>query len=303
MLIKLEGVSKSYGKVVALRDVSLSISEGVAGLIGPNGAGKSTLIKIILGLVKPSEGSVKVFGLDPWVQGEEVRGRIGVLHEKPRFPGWATGREFMKFIAKLKGLAKPAKEAEEMLKLVGLWEFRGMRIDCYSAGMVQRLGIAQAMIGRPELVILDEPTANLDPKAKLEVLETVRKVRAEGKTSFLISTHVLPELEKVCESLVIINEGRIVDEGGLEELSSKYYAHSLTVRVDEPLKFMEWLGSLSYVKDFSLKAGEVTLNTSNLRLLLDEIGKPPGDAFKVIHVTMNPGTLERIYLEATKREV
>ena len=159
-LIELKGISKRYGKVEALREVSLTINRGVTGLIGPNGSGKTTLIKIVLGLIRPTGGRVRVFGADPWVKGKYVRSRIGVLHEKPRFPGWATGYDFLKFVGELRGLREPDREAKRMLRMVGLWDARNKRIGEYSAGMVQRLGIAQALIGYPELIILDEPTAN-----------------------------------------------------------------------------------------------------------------------------------------------
>lgn len=280
--------------------MSLTIEEGVTGIIGPNGAGKTTLIKIILGLIKPSRGVVRVFGEDPWVKGKSVRRRIGVLHEKPSFPGWATGYNFLKFVAELRGIEKPGLEAEKVLGLVGLLDAKDRKIREYSAGMVQRLGIAQAIIGFPELIILDEPTANLDPDGRLEVLETIKKIREKNDASFLISTHILPELERVCEFLVIMENGKIMDSGGVEELASKYYAYSLTIKCEEPLKLMEWASSQSIVKDIILRGNSVTLRTSDIKHLMNELHKLPSIA-ETLHVREEPGLLERIYSETTRR--
>jgi len=298
MIIECRNLSKNYGGTAALNDITLTIGEGVTGLIGPNGAGKSTLIKIILGLMKPSRGTVRVFGLDPWVDGERIRKRIGVLHEKPVFPSWVTGYELLKFTGRLRGLRNLEEEIEETLKHVGLWNVRDKRIGEYSAGMVQRLGIAQAILGYPELVILDEPTANLDPEARKEVIELIKKIKEEKGSSFLISTHILSELEEVCEYVIILEEGEVLDRGALRELASKYYAYSLTVRASNPLGLIEVLKNLDYVKDLALKGDEVTLSTSNPELLADTLSKY-GDEVGIVFVKENPRLLERIYLKAT----
>ena len=296
-LVEVEGLTKRYGKIEALKEVSLTVTEGVTGLIGPNGSGKTTLIKLILGLIKPTEGRIRVFDVDPWRRGKFVRSRIGVLHEKPRFPNWATGIDFLKFVAELRGVSNPEREAEEMLRLVGLSDDREKRIGEYSAGMTQRLGLAQAIIGYPPLIILDEPTANLDPKGRVEILDLIEKIHEERNVSFLISTHILPELERVCQNIIILNQGRVIDMGGLKSLAEKYHAYNVTIKPEKPLELMETLKTSKYVKNITLKGDEITLNTSSMERLTEELGKTE---IKISYVRENPGLLERIYIEATK---
>lgn len=300
MIIECEGLSKKYGKTLALHEVSLKLEEGVTGLIGPNGAGKSTLIKLILGLIKPTSGKITVFGLDPWTNGESVRRRIGVLHEKPSFPSWATGYDLLELVGKLRGVDNIDREIEETLTKVGLWDARNSKTAEYSAGMVQRLGIAQAIIGRPEMVILDEPTANLDPKMRVEALEILKAIREEG-SSMLISTHILPELERVCESVIIIEKGAIVDNGSLESLAEKNYAHSFAIKANKPKELMETLSQLDYVRDVTLRQDEVSVRTSNPKQLLEKLEKNE-KINKISHVREETGLLERIYFEASKQD-
>ena len=298
-MIEAEDLWKLYGRVEALRGVSLRIGSGVTGLIGPNGAGKSTLIKIILGLIRPTRGRVRVFGLDPWVHGESVRMRVGVLHEKPSFPGWATGYELLKFVARLRGIRNPEKEALEALRIVGLSDAGNRSISGYSAGMVQRLGLAQALLGRPDLIILDEPTSNLDPKGRVEMLEVISEFRRESGSSFLISTHILPELERVCEKLIILHSGRIIHQGTLRESASKYYAYSITIGSDNPMELMKHLRGLKSVRQISIRNGEVKLRTSDPKSVMDALKEISG--LQTSYIREEPGILERIYLEATRK--
>lgn len=301
MLIEVEGLWKLYGKVEALKGVSLRIDRGITGLIGPNGAGKSTLIKIILGLIRPTRGIVRVFGLDPWVHGELIRKRVGVLHEKPRFPGWTSGYKLLKFVAKLRGVKEAEKEALDVLRLVGLSDVGERSISSYSAGMVQRLGLAQALLGRPDLIILDEPTANLDPKGRVEILEVIREFRIESGSTFLLSTHILSELERVCESIVILHGGRILHRGTLKDLASKYYAYRISIGSEKPMELLSFLKDLEYVKEVSVEAGEVRLRTSDPKSLIKALNERNID-FKISYIKEEPGVLERIYLEATQNE-
>lgn len=297
MIIECQGLSKRYGKTQALNEISLNIEEGVTGLIGPNGAGKSTLIKIILGLIRPTNGEVKVFGLNPWTDGEAVRRRIGVLHEKPSFPGWATGYGLLELVSKLRGLNDLNREIKESLTQVGMWEARNAKIAEYSAGMVQRIGLAQAIIGHPDLVILDEPTANLDPKMRVEALEILKAIKEEG-SSMLISTHILPELERVCESVIIIEKGAITDNGSLESLAEKYYAYSFIIKSSKPKKLLETLSQLKWIRDLTLREDEVSVRTSSPRQLMEMLDKHRKTS-RITHIREETGLLERLYFEAS----
>lgn len=238
-LIEVHGLVKRYGKIEALRKVTFRVTEGITGLIGPNGAGKSTLIKIVLGLISADSGEAIVFGLDSWKDRNKILERVGVLHEKPRFPSWVTGREYLEYSVELKGVSDVAGEIERVSEVLGLASFVDRKIGTFSAGMVQRLGLADALIGKPELVILDEPTANLDPLGRLDVLTRVKRLKDEKGINFLISTHILSELERVCDNVVIVNEGAILTYGAFSELVSKYTNPKYMVKVDDAEKFIE----------------------------------------------------------------
>jgi len=278
----------------------LKIEEGVTGLIGPNGAGKSTLIKLMLGLIKPTSGEIRVFGLDPWAHGEDLRRKIGILHEKPIFPKWATGYDLLKLVSKIREVSNIDKEVKETLTNVGLWDARYIRIGEYSAGMIQRLGIAQALIGTPELIILDEPTANLDPKVRVDVLDLLKIVRDRG-SSILISTHVLAELEKLCESIIVIEGGVIRDSGNLKGLAKKYYAYSFAIKSSNQKEIADALSNINYVKDITLRKDEILVRTSSPEELLEWLNHQK-TKIETFHIKEEPGLLERIYFEATKQE-
>ena len=215
--IDITSLGKQYKGVAALTNVSATVPLGkVIGLLGHNGAGKSTLIKLILGLIKPSSGHVEVLGQSPW--GNEavaLRRRIGYLPESVAFYGNLTGTEVITYLAKLK--RAPRQQVDEMLQRVGLDAAKDRRVSTYSKGMRQRLGLAQALLASPELVVLDEPTAGLDPQATRELYEIVGKLRNEGH-SVLVSSHVLAELEPHIDSALILRQGELLAAGSVSEL-------------------------------------------------------------------------------------
>ena len=239
---------KNFGRVQALKGLDLEVSRGVFGFVGPNGAGKTTTVKILLGLMRASGGEASVFGLDAWKESFAIRKRTGVLHEKPRFPGWVTGLEFLKYLCRLKGLEEPRKTALEELKFFGLAEAVDRKIGGYSAGMVQRLGLAQAFVGSPELVFLDEPTANLDPLGRAEFLEMVKQRCRDGDVSVMISTHILSELERVCDSVAILFGGVALEHGSLSDLVDKYSEDAYVVESTDNRRMLGELEKLGCVK-------------------------------------------------------
>lgn len=247
-VVELESVTKRFGKVVALDDVSLGLKGKVSGLIGPNGAGKTTLINILLGYTRPNAGTVRVLGYDVSGELEEVKKRVGVLPEKPGFPAFFSGLEFLVRVARVRGFADAESRAEAVLKEVGL-SFAGDRaIRTYSAGMYQRLGLAQALIGEPELVILDEPAANLDPLGRLDVLELIVQYSREKGVKFLISTHILYDVERTCDWIGIIDAGKVREQGSVEDLVKKYSGLAYRVVVSDPEKFVSALTGKGFVK-------------------------------------------------------
>jgi ABC-2 type transport system ATP-binding protein len=210
------GLRKTYGRTEALRGVSIDVSDGeVVGLLGPNGAGKSTLAKIACGLVRPTEGSARVSGHR--AGSALAREEIGYLAELFRFPAWATGEEILRLHQRLAGSRGGAAERRELLELVGLADAARVSVAEMSKGMQQRLGIAQAMVGAPNLLLLDEPTSALDPAGRRVVRGLLDELRRRG-SAVLLSSHLLSEVELVCDRVVILNHGQIVRQGRPAEL-------------------------------------------------------------------------------------
>jgi ABC-2 type transport system ATP-binding protein len=211
------GLTKRYGTTHALRGVDLTVGEGeLVGLLGPNGAGKSTLVKIACGLVRASGGTAEICGAPAGTPA--ARRALGYLAELFRFPGWASADELLALHQRLAGSDGGAGERAELLQLVGLADARDRRIETMSKGMQQRLGIAQALVGRPPLLLLDEPTSALDPAGRRTVRGLLEELRRLG-VSVLLNTHLLSEVERVCDRVAIIDRGLLVAAGRPEDLS------------------------------------------------------------------------------------
>jgi ABC-2 type transport system ATP-binding protein len=208
---------KRYGSIEALRGVDLEVAEGeLVGLLGPNGAGKSTLTKVACGLVRPSSGGVEVGGAA--AGSLEARRRLGYLAELFRFPGWLSADELLVLHQRLSGSTGGEGERTELLELVGLLEARARRVEAMSKGMQQRLGIAQALVGSPRVLLLDEPTSALDPVGRRVVRTLLEELRRRG-VSVLLNSHLLSEIELVCDRVVILLGGRVVAAGAPAELA------------------------------------------------------------------------------------
>jgi len=210
------GLHKRYGRRTAVEDVSLEVGRGqVVGLLGPNGAGKTTVIKMLLGLVHPDAGEAMILGrstADP-----ASRARVGYLPELFRYQPWLTATEALGLHVRLAGVAVPEREQRDCLALVGLVERAGDRLGGFSKGMQQRLGLAIALVARPELVILDEPTSALDPIGRADVRDIVLALRSRG-VAVLLNSHLIGEVERVCDRVVILDRGRVAASGTLAEL-------------------------------------------------------------------------------------
>jgi ABC-2 type transport system ATP-binding protein len=210
-------LGKRYGGTVALEEVSLEVDEAqLVGLLGPNGAGKSTLTKIACGLVQPTAGTARVCG-EP-AGSRPARAALGYLAELFRFPGWMSADELLSLHQRLAGSEGAGTERRELLELVGLGDAAGTRVAAMSKGMQQRLGIAQALVGRPRLLLLDEPTSALDPVGRRIVRGLLSGLRERG-VSVLLNSHLLSEVELVCDRVAILDGGRIVAQGRPEELT------------------------------------------------------------------------------------
>lgn len=217
------GLRKRYGRQQAVADVSLEVGRGeVVGLLGPNGAGKSSVIKMLLGLVHPDAGEVVLLGRpasDP-----SARARVGYLPELFRYQPWLSAAEVLSLHVRLSGTDVPANEQHAVLALVGLAERTGDRVGGFSKGMQQRLGLAVALVARPELVVLDEPTSALDPLGRADVRDIVLSLRERG-VAVLLNSHLIGEVERVCDRVVILDRGRVAASGTLAELLGRRELH------------------------------------------------------------------------------
>ena len=211
LLIRLDRITKDYGPLRALEDVSLALGPGVIGLLGPNGAGKSTLIKILMGLVRLSSGSGEVLGYRLGSQVRRIRARVGYMPEDDCYVAGLSGVEMVRFAARLSGLPsiEALRRAHEILDFCGLEEERYRMVETYSTGMRQKLKFAQAIVHDPPLLILDEPTAGLDPEEREAMLGRVRILAQRMGKSVLISTHILPDVQAICDTVVILAKGRV----------------------------------------------------------------------------------------------
>jgi len=231
-MIEVHQLSKNYGDRPAIRGLNFSVKKGeVVGFLGPNGAGKSTTMKIITGYMAPSSGEVKVAGFDVFEHPIEVKRRIGYLPETPPVYGDMYVADYLSFVANLKGVAreKVAGFVNSALEKTGLGDVRGRLIGNLSKGFKQRVGLAQALVSDPEILILDEPTVGLDPKQVSEMRNLIRSLR--GQHTLVLSTHILPEVQANCDKVIIINSGRIVAEDTLSGLSKRMSGGGLAMTV------------------------------------------------------------------------
>jgi ABC-2 type transport system ATP-binding protein len=219
-LIQVEGVEKRYGDLAALRDVTIKLEEGRIGLLGPNGAGKSTLLKALIGLIPIEHGSIRVFGIDVTRDPFGVRSRIGYMPEGDTVMPELSALDYTRFAAELCGL--PTREAiaraHQVLHYVGLGEARYRKLGTFSTGMRQRARLAQALAGDPKLLLLDEPTSGLDPRGRDEMLSLILDIPRRTGASVILSTHILPDVEKTCDQVLVIAAGKILYSGELGPL-------------------------------------------------------------------------------------
>lgn len=219
-LIEIEGVEKRYGELRALKGVSLSLEAGRIGLLGPNGAGKSTLLKCLIGLIAPDYGTMKVFDVDVVRSPFEVRSRIGYMPEGDAVLPELTAVQYTTLAGELCGLprAEATARAHQVLHYVGLGEARYRKLGSYSTGMRQRARLAQALVGDPKLLLLDEPTSGLDPRGRDEMLALILDIPQRTGASVLLSTHILPDVEKTCDQVVVVAGGEVLYAGSLAPL-------------------------------------------------------------------------------------
>ena len=226
-MLELCNISKKYKEKIALNDVSLKLDNGIYGLLGPNGAGKSTLMNIITGNLEPTEGTIKWEGKEVKELGSNYRSLLGYAPQQQGMYETFSGRRFLSYMATLKGISKSSMEDEinRVLLYVNMVEKSNQKIGTYSGGMKQRILIAQAIIGNPKLLILDEPTAGLDPKERVRIRERIAELSKDK--IILVSTHVVSDIESIAKKIILIKTGKIIDYANVRSLCDKYNVANL----------------------------------------------------------------------------
>jgi ABC-2 type transport system ATP-binding protein len=305
-MIRIEELVKTYGSVRALDGLSLNVRPGVVyGFLGPNGAGKTTSMRILSGLARPDGGRAWIMGREVGRPGADVRSLVGVLPEEPAFYGWMTPREYLRdFVAPLYGLRGPAaaRRTDELLAIVGLQEAASRRIGGFSRGMRQRLGLAQALIHQPPVLLLDEPVSALDPAGRKEVLDLIETLR--GKTTILLSTHILADVERVCDVVGIIARGRMLVQARREDLLARYAAPIFEIEVENGFgPWLAWVEKQAFIT-------KVTVSGHVARLLVKDVlqaqsillGSLAGESLSVRRFEMVHPSLEDVFLSLTGKE-
>ncbi len=305
LAIESHGLTKRYpGGVLALDRLDLEVPQGsVFGLLGPNGAGKTTTLRLLVGLARATTGSASVAGIA--LGGAELTRRIGFLDQDPRYYGWSTGRELVGLVGELHGLtgAALAARVDEVLRRVGLAEAADRRIGTYSGGMRQRLGIAQALVHRPPVLILDEPVSSLDPEGRRDLLALISELR--GSATVLFSTHVLADVERICDRIAILDHGRLVTEGPLAELLDRYALPIYRVepergQTEAVERLVATLRATSWATDVSVELGLIRVTVNDPRRAASELLPAIVAAgLAVAGVERVRPTLEDVFLQLT----
>ena len=299
-VIETVGLTKRYGKHLALDGLNLNVPRGAIGLLGANGAGKTTLIRLLLGLSSPTTGTATVLGLDAATQGPELRARIGYMPESDVLPMGATAADFVAHMGEMSGLpARAARQrAADVLYQVGLDEERYRLIKGFSTGMKQRVKLAQAIVHDPDLVFLDEPTNGMDPQGREEMLDLINRIHRHLGIAVMISSHILEDIERVCDYVTILNGGRLVMADRLATIGTG--ATELVVRSEgEPGPFraaLDAAGRATRIADDALVPGEflASLENDDVYDLIRDTAAHQGESIRTLRPRAR--TLEDVYL-------
>lgn len=294
--IQIERMRKTYrGGIRALSEVAFEVPRGsVFGLLGPNGAGKSTLVKSLLTIIRPSECSGTLLGHP--IGHRAALARVGYLPEHADFPRYLTGRQVVMFSAGLAGVPRGVARgrAEELLERTGMKEAAGRLVGTYSKGMKQRIGIAQALVNEPELVLLDEPTDGVDPGGRVEIREMVRALRDEGRTVF-VNSHLLGEMEQMADQVAILANGKVIESGRLDELTSRELRYEIRTRGPVPFEMKERL------EGGEIRGDRVILEVRNPAGIQATIDRMRAAGLVIREIREHRSSLEDVFLEAVRK--
>ena len=301
MLFQFSNVTKTYGAVTALRGLTLAVPTGAVGLLGPNGSGKTTMIRTLLGLIPVNEGSGEVLGKDIQRQQLEIRREVGFAPEDECLFPHTEGVEFVAYAGELVGMSRidALQRAHETLDYVGLGEARYRKVETYSTGMKQRLKLASAIVHDPQLLILDEPTNGMDPGGRQEIIELARDLSHNKGMSLLFSSHLLPDVEAVCNHVIVLAAGKLLAQGEIAELK-QVHSQSFEVRVKGELApFANRLRSAACTVDEHADLLKVVLPAHESPQLIWRTAADAGEQIR--HLRPQRSTLEEVFLSSLEQ--
>ncbi|PGK76900.1 ABC transporter ATP-binding protein [Bacillus thuringiensis] len=295
MKLEIKNVTKSFKGKIAVNNFSMELQAGeCVGLIGPNGAGKSTLIKVISDIIHPTAGEVLLNG----IKISKMKSEIGYLPQYPNFFHWMTARETLTFMGQLSGLKKEelSKSIPKMLEKVGLKEEENAKVSTFSGGMKQRLGIAQALLHKPSLIVMDEPVSALDPIGRREVLNLIKEIKKD--TTILLSTHILSDAEEICERFVIIKDGTKIEDTTITELLHRNSENKLMIEITaKDQKWIEIVKKLPYVKDVEVVGLKIKVKVESIEINKNMLLQNALEQkVNIVKFEMSNDTLEEIFL-------
>ncbi|MFB6096078.1 MAG: ABC transporter ATP-binding protein [Haloferacaceae archaeon] len=297
-VLELDSVTKRYGAVTAVRDLDLSVDAGeVFGLLGPNGAGKSTTIDVVLDFVRPTSGTVRVVGRDPQAAPRAVRERVGVLPEGTGFYDRDTARDHVRFAI---GMKRADDDPDRLLERVGIAHAADRPVGEFSKGMRRRLGLAVALVGAPDLLVLDEPLTGLDPSGARLLREVVREERDRGAAVFF-SSHIMDQVEAVCDRVGIVDDGRLVAVDAVDALRANAAPTTLTLAVEAvPDGVVDDLRGLDGVADAAAGDGSITVECTDAAAKASAIRRVDAAGASIRDVDAEPPSLEQVFVALTE---
>ncbi|WP_130860607.1 ABC transporter ATP-binding protein [Gracilibacillus phocaeensis] len=302
MTLIIDQLNKTYGQKQAVHRLNLELAPGQTyALLGPNGAGKTTTLRMISGLIKPTAGTIRFDGIR---ENEDLRRYIGYLPQYPHFHGWMSGREFLIYVGELSYLSKEeaGTRADRLLEKTGIAEAANKRINTYSGGMRQRLGIAQAMIHQPRFLLLDEPVSSLDPVGRRDLLNSLEELKTE--TTILFSTHILSDAEEISDSLIVMNQGRVVEQGTLETLRKKYQRQVIDLHFTEASQELQiQIKSISEVTEVHEQKGHLVVEVTDVETVKKAILQLTLEqGWSLDYFSVHQTSLEEMFMEVIGHE-
>lgn len=297
-VLTVSSLTKKYGDTVAVKDVSFSLENNkTVALIGPNGAGKTTILRMLAGLMNQTDGDIQFQTMQ---KNGDVRSVIGYLPQYPVFYNWMTGKEFLVYSAQLTHIEKneAIKRAEKLLKRVGISDAKNKRISTYSGGMKQRLGIAQAIIHHPKLLILDEPVSALDPIGRRDVLTLMEQLKEE--MTILFSTHILSDADEVSDELILLHHGRLIEAGSMDTLRDKYKTSMIELTFENAIEqYKEKLEALPSVLDVNVNRNVLHVSVANIAdARTDILTATTTNNWPLMSFAINRASLEEMFMKA-----